>query len=346
MNSLERTLRRLNGEEVDRPPNFDIFMTFAAHHIRQPLRSYYLDYRVLVEANLAVAEDFEVDLLQAISDPYREATGFGLQVEFPEDGLPVSAVPLLAEAGSLDRLRRPSPFEGRMGDRLEAVRSLRERSGEQIPVMGWVEGALAEAGDLRGCSSLLLDLYDRPEWLEELLERCVEVAIDFARAQVGAGAQIIGLGDAIASQVSPALYRRFALPYEQRIFAAVHELGALARLHICGNTTRLLPDMAASGADILDLDWMVDLERAAEVIGDRPTLCGNFDPVAVMLQGRPEEVYRWTAACAQAGGRRSFSAAGCEIPAGAPHANLRAQSRALWDLAGQNQPANRADRPN
>ena len=83
------------------------------------------------------------------------------------------------------------------------------------------------------------------------------------------------------------MYRRFGLPYEQRIFAAVHEMGALARLHICGNTNRILADMAASGADIIDIDWMVDMRRAGEVFGDGPAVCGNFDPVAVMLQGTP-----------------------------------------------------------
>ena len=336
MHSLERTLRRLKGEPVDRPPNFDIFMTFAAHHTGAPLSRYYLDYRVLAEANLAVAEAFEVDILQAISDPYREAAGFGLQVEFPEDGLPVSRTPLLQEPEALSRLPRPSPYEGRMGDRLEGVRLLRERSNGEYPVMGWVEGALAEAGDLRGSGNLLLDLYDRPEWLEELLERCAENAIAFARAQVEAGAHIIGLGDAIASQISPALYRRFALPYEQRIFAAVHELGALARLHICGNTTRLLPDMAASGADIIDLDWMVDLGQAAETVAGRAALCGNFDPVAVMLQGSPQEVYRATLDCVRTGGARYFGGAGCEIPDGTPRENLEAQNRALRDCAGAN----------
>ena len=345
MNSYQRTTARLRGEPVDRAPNFDIMMQYAARYTGETLARYYQDYRVLCDANFAVQEAFDLDILQAISDPYREAAGFGLQVEFPPDGLPVSVVPLLAEPGPLSGLRRPCPDEGRMGDRLEAIRLMRERSAGEIPVMGWVEGALAEAADLRGSGSLLLDFYDRPEWLVELLERCAEAAVDFARAQVSAGAHIIGLGDAIASQISPALYRRFALPYERRIFAAVHELGALARLHICGNTTRLLPDMAASGADIIDLDWMVDLTQAAETIGDRAALCGNFDPVAVMLQGSPEEVYRSAAACARDGGGRSFSAAGCEIPDGTPHANLHAHSRALWDLSGPIPPAARAGRP-
>ena len=219
-----------------------------------------------------------------------------------------------------------------MSDRLEAVRHFREQAGGRTPVMGWVEGALAEAVDLRGMSDLLTDLYDRPAWVRDLLEMCAEVAIAFAKAQVAAGADIIGLGDAVASQVSPKSYREFALPYEQRIFAAVHEMGALTRLHICGNTTRILADMANSGADIIDVDWMVSIGQAAAIFGDRAAVCGNQDPVAVMLNGTPEEVRRVTQACMTAGGARSISAAGCEIPLGTPHANLLAQAAALAEL--------------
>ena len=131
---------------------------------------------------------------------------------------------------------------------------------------------------------------------------CAEVAIAFAKAQIAAGADIIGLGDAIASQMSPKSYRQFALPYEQRIFAAVHEMGALGRLHICGNTSRILTDMAQSGADIIDVDWMVDMGQAATIFGNRAAVCGNQDPVAVMLNGTPEEVRRITQACMSAGG--------------------------------------------
>ena len=76
----------------------------------------------------------------------------------------------------------------------------------------------------------------------------------------------------------------------------VHEMGALARLHICGNTSFILADMAATGADIIDLDWMVDIGRAVETFGPNQSACGNQDPVAVMLQGMPETVRAgWTA---------------------------------------------------
>lgn len=336
MNSYERYKARLNGEPVDRAPNFDIMMQHAAHHIGQPLARYYLDHRVLVAANLAVAEDYHLDILQAISDPYREAADHGLDVEFPEDGLPLSKVPLLAEPDDLRKLRPVAPEAGRrMSDRLEAVRSFRAQAGGQAPIMGWVEGALAEAADLRGVGQLLSDLYDRPGWVTELVEFCTEEAIAFARAQIAAGADIIGVGDAVCSQVSPKMYRQFALPYEQRIFAVIRAMGAVGRLHICGNTGRIVGDMARSGAAIVDLDWMVDWGEAVKTLAEsQVAACGNFDPVKVMLQDTPAEVRQAVLRCVAAGDARSFIMAGCEIPDGTPDANLLAQYQALCEVGG------------
>jgi uroporphyrinogen decarboxylase len=321
----------LRGESIDRIPNFDILMAFAAHRAGRTLSNYYLDYRALVQANLAVLDAFSLDIVQVISDPYREAADFGLEIDFPDDGIPLRKRPLIVEPTDIHRLRSPDPLTApRMSDRLEAVRSLHEQTGGEVPVMGWVEGALAEANALRGDSALLMDLYDRPEWVHQLLETCTEVAVEFARAQVEAGADIIGLGDAIASQISPEMYEEFALPSEQRIFAAVHEAGVLTRLHICGNTTRILELMGRSGADIVDLDWMVDMRTAARIYGDSgPAVCGNFDPVAVMLRGTPEQVGAAVRKCVEDGGDRGLSAAGCEIPDGTPPENLLAQSDAL-----------------
>ena len=250
-------------------------------------------------------QDFELDVVQAISDPFRETADFGAEVEFPEDSIPLSHEPLLKEHGDLAKLVSPNPATGpRMSDRLEAVRTMREQVGGKVPVMGWVEGALAQSADLRGVNEIMLDLAMEPAWVEELLARCVEVEIAFAKAQVEAGADIIGLGDAVASLVSPSMYRQYALPYEKRIFDAVHEMGALARLHICGNTNQILADMLETGADIIDLDWMVDLGKAAEIFGDKAAPCGNFDPVAVVLQGTPQQVREAVLSCAEVGGER------------------------------------------
>ena len=333
MNPMERYTNRLKGEAVDRPPNFDIFMTFAAHYIGQPQARYYNDYRVLVDSNLAVIDAFDIDIAQAISDPFRETADFGAAIEFPDDDLPISTVPLLADPDALRTLKAPDPYTGkRMSDRLEAIRSFREKIGGEVPILGWVEGAIAEAADLRGPNDIMLDVVLNPEWVEELLETCTEVAIAFAKAQIEAGADMIGLGDAVASLLSPDMYRRFALPYEQRIFAAVHEMGAVARLHICGNTNQIVDGMVETGADIIDLDWMVDMESACAQYGDQLSFSGNFDPVVVMLEGTRDEVYNAAKHCMEIGGPRSISNAGCEIPMGTPEENLLAQSQALRDI--------------
>lgn len=334
MNSKERLFARLKGQAVDRPPNLDIFMSFAAHYIGQPLSTYYLDYRVLGEANLALLEPFQVDIVQAISDPYRETADFGAEVLFPDDDLPICQSPLLMNPGDLLKLKPPDPYNGRrMSDRLMAVRYLKEQVGEQVPVMGWVEGALAQAANLRGVADLMVDLYERPDWVAQLLEITTEVEIQFAKLQAAMGADIIGLGDSIASQISPAMYNHFALPYEQRIFNAIHEAGVLGRLHICGDNSRLLPDMVESGADIIDIDWMVDFSMAAQVLDDLAAPCGNMDPVALFLQGTPDQVFADTQRALRQGGPRGLNAAGCEIPDGTPEENLFAQTRALEEYS-------------
>ena len=316
MNALERVKLRLQDKPVDRPPNFDIMTAFAAHYIKQPLSKYYLQYRVLCEANFAVLDDFELDIVQAFSDPYRETSDFGGEITFPEDGLPISKKPLLGSTVDLKFLSSPKPEDGpRMLDRLCALDLMYSQVGGKVPIMGWVEGALAQAAVLRG--------------METLLEHCANVEITFAEAQVDAGADIVGVGDVVASQISSRMYRKLALPYEQRIIDAVHRKGALARLHICGDSSHILVDMVNSGADIIDIDWMVDMERAAAIFGTGPAVCGNFDPVSVMLQSTPEKVYTATLECMQLGGSRCFSAAGCEIPDNTPHRNLMAQNAAL-----------------
>ena len=335
MNSYERVMNRLHGKPVDRVPNFDIIMGFGAHYVGATLSQYLLDHRYMVKSNLAMVSDFDIDILQTLTDPFRESVDFGLEVEFPDDWLPKRIRPLLTPGEDIKKVPQIKPENGRrMNDRIEAVRMLHEQANKVVPVMGWVEGAMAEANDLLSDTVMMTTLYDEPEWLTALLERITEVEIAFARIQIDAGADIIGLGDAIASIVSPAMYRRFALPYEKRIFEVVHEKGALGRLHICGNTTKILPDMLESGADFIDVDWMVPYNKAAEIFGDKAGLVGNFDPVAIMNRGTTQVVEEAVLHCLKDGGPKSFSAAGCEIPDGTPQENILTHSRVLREIGG------------
>lgn len=331
MTSSERLAARMRCEPVDHIPNMSLVMQFAADQIHAPLARYYQDYHVLCEANFKTVELYQLDLLDAISDPFRETTDYGSQVLFPDDDLPVLVQPRLIDPADLSTLPFPEPLApgSRMRDRVDAVRLFYEQSNGRMPVQGWVEGALAEAADLRGVTALLYDLYDRPDWLPGLLEHCTRVAIDFALAQIEAGATIIGVGDAIASQVGPRAYRQFALPYEQRILEAVRQAGAIPRLHICGDTTRLVKDMAQSGAQILDLDWQVDLAVARAQVDPSICLCGNIDPVAVLYAGTPQDVKAGVQHCRANGGPNWLAQPGCEIPRCTPPENLHAFSAAL-----------------
>ena len=108
-------------------------------------------------------------------------------------------------------------------------------------------------------------------------------------------------------------------------------MGAIPRLHICGNTTHLLGEMRHCGAQIYDIDWMVDLRQAVETL-DCGLVCGNLDPVAVFLYGSEEQVRQGVRKNAAAGGSLWISAGGCEIPDLTPDVNLIAQNQALLEL--------------
>jgi len=329
MTPYDRTYRRMAGEVVDRLPNQNILMAFAARYIGSTYDRLAQDYRVLVEGNLRAIEAFHIDWASAISDPMREASAFGAVVEFPYDRVPYSPTPLLASYADWAKLRLWDPWEQeRPRDRLQAIQLYRQRVGGYYPIVGWVEGAAAEAADLRGVSALMEDMLTEPQAVRDLLELCTQAAIRFAIAQVEAGADMIGIGDAVASLMSPRLYREFALPYEQRIIRAIHDSGAQAKLHICGNTSRHLPDMAKTGADIVDIDWMVDMGEAVRALNGH-SANGNYDPVGVLYQGSPDDVAQAVRRCLAVADGRSMISAGCEVPADTPHENLLAHYEAL-----------------
>ena len=330
MNSYERLFARLEGKPVDRVPNNCIIMGFGVRYIGACYRDFVTDYKVLTEVAIRCHEDFKLDILSAISDPMREAEGFGSEVTFPEDGVPFARKPLLEKLSDIGNLKVSDPgSRQRMNDRLLAVRMLDEYSKGECAVQGWVESGFAEACDLRGISNMMMDLMTEPEAIAELLEICTQQAITFALAQVKAGADIIAIGDAAASLIGPVMYEKFALPYEKKIVEAIHGAGAKAKLHICGNINKLLDKVMETGSDIIDCDWMVDFKSANEIFGNRASACGNFDPVAILLEGKPMDVVAAVKGCLAVSSPTSIIAAGCEVPPYTKIENLKAIAEVL-----------------
>ncbi|MBT3318981.1 MAG: uroporphyrinogen decarboxylase [Clostridia bacterium] len=333
MTSRERFFKRLKSEPVDRVPNLNIIMMFSAKMAGVPYSEYCTDYKKLVEADITVSEKFGIDLLSVISDPMREVELFGGETVMPLDDVPYAKSPFINEYEDLKKLKVNAVQSApRAYDRVMGVEQFKIQAGEEYPICGWVEGPVAEAADLRGISKFMEDLLIEPEFAGELMEICVQSGIAYAKAQIEAGADVIGVGDAAASLIGPRIYETMAFEYERKLLCAIKEMGAVTKLHICGNTTGLIELLPIEYIDILDIDWMVDYKQTVDKIGDTVSVSGNFDPVSVLLQGDIDSIEQETKRCMSDGNERSMVSAGCEVPKETPHENLAQVSATLASL--------------
>jgi MtaA/CmuA family methyltransferase len=320
MTGKERCLAAIHGRPVDRIPVFPLLMFLAADRLGISYRRYAGNGSAMAEAQVNVFHRFGLDAITACSDAFRVSADLGGEMAYPEDGTPHLMRPLVTCAADLDRLPRPDPTASgsRMADRTLGVREMVKAVGDECLVLGWVDMPFAEACSVCGVQEFMMLMIDEPVLAHRLLQLLTEIVIGFGLAQLAAGAPMIGAGDAAASLVSPKMYREFALPYEQRICRAMHDAGGLVKLHVCGNTRALLADMARSGADLFNVDHMVDLARAVEVYGGAgKCLKGNLNPVTDMLQSTPDRCRQRALACmATAKGHGYMLSAGCEVPAG------------------------------
>lgn len=330
MTGRERILAMIEGRTPDHLPLMPITMMFAADTAGVTYREYASDYRALAEAQLRTAETYGFDHVSAISDPAREASDLGAAVEWFDHQPPaiVESRALLEDKSELARLEILDPWAGpRMSDRLRGIALLRERAGGALMIEGWVEGPCALGADLRGVNTLMLDLIDDPAFVKDLFEFAVATELRFARAQKGAGAELMGIGDAASSLVGPRLYEQQVLPYQQKLVAGLKEIGLKVRLHICGNTRKMLTGMGSLGCEIVDLDYLSPLAEGRAAMGPQQVLLGNIDPVRVLRDGTPESIEAALADCYAQAAPSYIVGAGCEVPRGTPPANLLAMTR-------------------
>jgi MtaA/CmuA family methyltransferase len=330
MKSRERILAHLAGQPVDRLPVMPITMMFAGDLIGQPYGRYAADHRVLVEAQLRVAETFDLDYVSCISDPAREAADCGAVVQYYDNQPPaiVEDQARLADKAALAGLRVPDPLGGgRMHDRVRAAALFKERVRGERLIEGWIEGPCAEAADLRGINNLMLDFHDDPSFVRDLFEFIVAMELRFAQAQVDAGVDLMGVGDAAASLVGPRVYEEFVWPFELRLMEGLRAMGTKIRLHICGNTRAILAGMGRLNCEIVDLDFPSPLSEGRAAMGPTQVLLGNIHPVKVLRDGTPASVADAIAECHRQAGPRYIVGAGCEVPRDTAHENLRALCR-------------------
>jgi MtaA/CmuA family methyltransferase len=296
---------------------------------------YSRDYRVLTRCQWEIIERYPIDIFNCLGYPYREAGDCGLHVEFPEDAQPKADGVLVRTREDLAGLDWPNPYQGPlMSDRIHAIAEFK-RLRPDIVAMGACEAPFALANTFLGIERAMLSLYEDPALLLDVMRWIEPHSLRFITAQIEAGADMIFMGDSLASQVNRRFYCEYILGSETRMVQAVQALGVPVRLHICGDINGILDQVAATGARLIDVDYPVDLAQACRTVADVSRgsyVAGNFDPVEILLRGKPDNVREACRRCErQAAGFDNFILApGCEVPPATPVENYQALLEFGW----------------
>jgi len=247
------------------------------------------------EVSLQPYEILGVDGVIMFSDILVPVEAMGMKLDIIESKGPVLEDPIRTEA-QVDKLIIPDPVET-MPFVMETIRLLRKRLDHEAPLIGFagapftLASYMVEGGGTRNYAEIKRMMYREPQTIRRLLDKLADTIILYINAQIEAGAQVVQLFDTWAGELAAADYEEFALPYEQKVFERIHRgpsgLSVPAILYING-CSHILEKMVESGANVLSVDWRIDLAEAISRVGDKVALQGNLDPCELM--GTPETI--------------------------------------------------------
>jgi uroporphyrinogen decarboxylase len=265
----------------------------------------------------------------------RMAEACGCEVEYPEHEPPRVVRPALRSLDKIGHLPSVDPLrDGMLPELLDATRRVTAGVAGRACVKGEADqGPFDLAALLLGPEPFLLALM-QPEQhadVHRLLEYCFEQVKRYALAQAAAGADFTAIGDSTAGPdvCSPRIYRQFARPYEVRLAANLASRGVRLVIHICGNTTAIMGDIATTGAKMIEFDYKANMAGCRAAAPD-VTLVGNVDPSGVMALGTASEVLEKSRQAIKTLGRdgRFILSPGCTLPATTPPENVEAMMEA------------------
>ena len=213
---------------------------------------------------------------------------FGCEINFGTDEISPSIKKHLL---SVDKLEIPDNFlnRGRIPIVRNAAEILRSTIGDKTPMIVGVEGPFTLAGHLIGVEKLMGWCIINPKKIEEILEVTTEAIIKYANHILKAGSDIMCISDPLASLdlISPTHFRDFVKPCLKEI---AENVGGINIIHICGDVTNILADMAECGFDGLSIEEGVDIEKARSIVGENVVLIGNISTKQTLAFGKPEQV--------------------------------------------------------
>jgi len=241
------------------------------------------------EVTLQPLDRFELDAAILFSDILTVPDAMGLGLYFVEGEGPRFQHPVRS-ASDVAKLAVPD-----IGSDLryvtDAVALIRRELAERVPLIGfsgspWTLACyMVEGGSSAGFARIKTMLYDEPATLHRLLQVLTDAVIAYLAAQREAGAQALQVFDSWGGILAPAAYHEFSLRYLRQIAQALPRGDGPERTPLIlfgrGNAPHL-EALAASGAEAIGVDWLVELDEARRRVGDTVALQGNLDP-AVLL---------------------------------------------------------------
>jgi len=222
----------------------------------------------------------------------------GLEVTFPEKG-PVITAPVRDRA-AIDRLAVPDP-EATMPFVMEAVRKIRAALAGRVPLIGFAGAPFTmatyavEGGGSKDYAHTKRLLFGDPASAHALLDKLARTTAAYLEAQVAAGAEAVQLFDSWGGILSPADFREYPLRYATRVIEMLRasptwRAGGVPIIYFVNGCAPYLADYASSGADVLGVDFRIDIDRVRAAVGDGVALQGNMDPGALFAS--PDEIRR------------------------------------------------------
>ncbi|MBK7910024.1 MAG: uroporphyrinogen decarboxylase [Candidatus Pollutiaquabacter aromativorans] len=164
---------------------------------------------------------------------------------------------------------------------LEAIRITKRELHDRVPLIGFagapwtILAYMVEGKGSKTFSVAKKFLYTEPALAHALLEKITESTIQYLKAQIAAGANLVQLFDSWAGLLSPDQYREFSLRYLEAIAAAITEVPVTI---FAKGAFFARKEIAATNCSVIGLDWNMDIQESRALIGDAKTLQGNMDP--------------------------------------------------------------------
>ena len=272
MNGYERIAAALRGESVDATPVMLHNFMLAAREAGLTMREFRSSPRQIARAFSESVARYGQDGILVDIDTATLAGAVGVPVAYPEDEPAVCRGARLSSLAEVDELPPPdiAKFEG-VQVWLEAVRLLKREFDGDVFIRGNCDQApFSLATLMRGAEGWMLDLMepDNEAAAFRLLDYCLEAGTQFLRLMAATGCDMLSNGDSPAgsSLISPRMHRKFAHPYETRLAAFSHDQGLPYAQHVCGNARPILADLAATGADAIELDFKTDSQSVHDAL--------------------------------------------------------------------------------